>query len=52
MIFPKTLLYTNKSKYTWRQRRMAEMSYMMLCSGYSMAMGKAVMNDLAQSCSQ
>ena len=39
MVFPKTLLYINKCEYTWRQRRMAEMSYMMHCSGYSMAMG-------------
>ena len=39
MIFPKTLLYTNKGQYTWRQRLMTEMSYMMHCSGYSMAIG-------------
>mgnify|MGYP000875003316 CR=1 FL=1 len=44
MIFPKTLLYTNKGKYTWRQRRLAEMSYMMHCSGYSMAMGRLALS--------
>jgi len=29
----------NQNEYTWRQRRLAEMLYMMHCSGYSMAMG-------------
>ena len=28
----------NQNEYTWRQRRLAEMLYMMHCSGYSMAM--------------
>ena len=44
MEFTKTLYYKNKDEYTWCQRRMAEMSYLMLCSGYSMAMGRLALS--------
>ena len=35
MEFTKTLYYKNKDEYTWRQRRLAEMAYMMHCMGHT-----------------
>ena len=44
MEFTKTLFYRNKDDYTWRQRRLAEMEYMMHCLGYSMTLGRLALS--------
>ncbi len=45
MEFTKTLfIEKNQEEYTWRQRRLAEMAYMMHCLGYSMAMGRIALS--------